>query len=161
VQSGEPPQAEPPSAAQPPLLLDVTPLSLGVETVSGYCEHIIQRNAAIPVEQTRTFSTARDRQEVVRVQICQGESRRLDENQPLGEIELSGLRSAPRGQVHIGVTFIIGADGILAVRAQDLETLQEQSIRINLIGGMQEEEIERMQQRHASLFSEQATGPHG
>jgi molecular chaperone DnaK (HSP70) len=63
--------------------------------------------------------------------------------------------------VHIGVTFIIGADGILAVRAQDLETLQEQSIRINLIGGMQEEEIERMQQRHASLFSEQATGPHG
>jgi molecular chaperone DnaK len=136
----------------PPLLLDVTPQTLGVETVGGYCEPIIKRNAAIPVEQTKIFSTARDHQDVVRVRICQGESRRLEDNQGLGEIELSGLRIAARGVVKIGVTFVISSDGTLGVRARDLETGQEQRIRINLVGGVSELEIERMRSRQAALM---------
>ncbi len=153
--SGEvapPPMPEP----EMPLLLDVTPHTLGVETVSGFCESVIRRNSAIPVEQTRMFSTARDDQEVVRVRIYQGESRRLDENEGLGEIELSGIRPAPRGQIQIGVTFEIAADGTLAVRAKDLETGKEQTVRINLVGGVPEEEIRAMQRRQAALARRQA-----
>lgn len=153
VPQGPPPMAGP--AAVAPLLLDVTPLSLGVETVSGFCEHIIKRNAAIPVEQTRIFSTAQDLQDVVRVQICQGESRRIEENQVLGELELAGLPRAARGAVKIGVTFMIDASGVLGVRAQDLATGREQTIRINLIGGVDEEEIARMQERHAHMMGGQ------
>ncbi len=150
--------AEPPAARAepepppPPLLLDVTPQTLSVETVGGYCESIIERNAAIPVEQSKIFSTAQDHQEVVRVRICQGESRKLEDNQPLGEIELAGLRVAPRGQVQIGVTFVISADGTLGVRAKDLDTGQEQTIRINLVGGVSEDEIQRMRERQAQLL---------
>jgi molecular chaperone DnaK len=136
-----------PMPMAPPLLLDVTPQSLGIETVNGYCEVVIKRNAAIPVEQTRVFSTAQDGQVLVKVRICQGESRRLDENQALGEIELSGLRAAARGDVKIGVTFVIDADGTLGVRAKDLETGREQTVRINLLGGMPDEEVQQMKAR--------------
>ena len=144
--------AQPPPMAPPPLLLDVTPQTLGVETVGGYCEAIIKRNAAIPVEQTKIFTTAQDNQEVVRVRICQGESRRLVDNQGLGEIVLTGLRVAKRGDVQIGVTFMISADGTLGVRARDLMTGHEQTIRINLVGGTSDAEIERMRARQASLL---------
>lgn len=143
---------EPPELAAPPLLLDVTPQSLGVETVGGYCQVIIKRNASIPVERTKVFTTAQDHQEVVRVRICQGESRRLEENQGLGEIELAGLRMAPRGKVRIGVTFVISADGTLGVRARDLDTGQEQTVRIKLVGGVSEDEVEQMRRRQAALF---------
>jgi molecular chaperone DnaK len=88
--------ATPAAKPEVPLLLDVTPHSLGVETVGGYCEPVIKRNAAIPVEQTRVFSTATDMQESVRVRVVQGESRRLEDNQPLGEIELSGSAAGAR-----------------------------------------------------------------
>jgi molecular chaperone DnaK len=148
----EPAAAEPPPMAPPPLLLDVTPQTLGVETVGGYCEAIIKRNAAIPVERTKIFTTAQDHQEIVRVRICQGESRRLVENQGLGEIVLTGLRIAPRGGVQIGVTFMISSDGTLGVRARDLATGQEQTIRINLVGGTSDAEIERMRARQAALL---------
>ena len=134
-----------------PLLLDVTPHSLAIETVGGYCDPVITRNAAIPVEQTRVFSTGQDNQEVVRVRICQGESRRLAENQELGEIVLTGLRPAPRGDVEVAVTFVLDADGTLGVRARDLTTGREQIIRINLVGGLPEEEIARMRQRQSAL----------
>ncbi len=136
-----------------PLLLDVTPHSLGIETVGGFCESVIKRNAAIPVEQTRIFSTAQDNQRIVRVRIFQGESRRLDDNQGLGEIELAGLRAAPRGKVQIGVTFEISADGTLGVRAKDLETGREQSVRIKLVGGMAEDEVQAMVDRQAQMLS--------
>ena len=149
---GQPAAVEPPAMAPPPLLLDVTPQTLGVETVGGYCEPIIKRNAAIPVEQTKIFTTAQDHQEVVRVRICQGESRRLVDNQGLGEIVLTGLRIAPRGGVQIGVTFMISSDGTLGVRARDLVTGQEQTIRINLVGGTSDTEIERMRARQAALL---------
>ncbi|MBW2548398.1 MAG: Hsp70 family protein, partial [Deltaproteobacteria bacterium] len=116
-----------------PLLLDVTPLSLGVETVDGYCEHIIRRNSAIPAGQTKMFTTARDRQEAVVVRICQGEARQISGNQLLGEVVLEGLRPAARGKVQIAVRFMIDADGTLQVRAQDVGTGQQQQIAIKLI----------------------------
>ncbi len=143
------PAAAPLPARPPPLLLDVTPLSLGVETVGGYCEHVIKRNAAIPVEQTLVFSTGQDGQTEVRVRICQGESRRLSENQELGAIELTGLRAAERGTLSIGVTFALDADGTLGVRARDLETGREQAVRINLVGGLGEQAIAEAEARQA------------
>ena len=131
-----------------PLLLDVTPLSLGVETVDGYCEHVIRRNSAIPAGQTKMFTTARDRQEAVIVRICQGEERQISGNQLLGEVVLDGLRPAARGKVQIAVRFMIDADGTLQVRAQDVGTGQQQQIAIKLIGELPEEEIEELTKRH-------------
>jgi molecular chaperone DnaK len=143
----------------PPLLLDVTPHSLGVETVGGYCEQVIRRNAAIPVEQTRIFTTARDHQDSVRVRICQGESRRLEDNQGLGEVVLAGLRRAARGVVKIGVTFELTADGTLNVRAKDLGTGHEQSTRVQLVGGLSEEDIRAMQARQQQMLQRSAQMP--
>jgi molecular chaperone DnaK len=153
--SSAPPVEAPPPLPETamPLLLDVTPHSLGIETVGGFCESVIKRNAAIPVEQTRIFSTAQDNQRIVRVRICQGESRRLDDNQGLGEIELAGLRAAARGKVKIGVTFEIGADGTLSVRARDLETGREQSVRIKLVGGMADDDVQAMMDRQAQMLA--------
>jgi len=133
---------------QTPLLLDVTPLSLGVETVDGYCEHIIRRNSAIPAGQTKMFTTARDRQDAVIVRICQGEARQISGNQLLGEVVLDGLRPAARGKVQIAVRFMIDADGTLQVRAQDVGTGQQQQIAIKLIGELAEDEIEQLTKRH-------------
>ncbi len=137
-----------PDGLAAPLLLDVTPLSLGVETVDGYCEHIIRRNSAIPAGQTKMFTTARDRQETVVVRICQGEEKRISNNQLLGEVVLEGLRPAARGKVQIAVRFMIDADGTLQVRAQDVGTGQQQQIAIKLIGELPEEEIEQLRRRH-------------
>ena len=131
-----------------PLLLDVTPLSLGVETVDGYCEHIIRRNSAIPAGQTKMFTTARDGQETVVVRICQGEDRHVGGNQLLGEVVLDGLRPAARGKVQIAVRFMIDADGTLQVRAQDVGTGQQQQIAIKLIGELPEQEIGELRERH-------------
>jgi molecular chaperone DnaK len=149
-----PPVEPEPDLPPLPLLLDVTPHSLGIETVGGFCEQVIKRNAAIPVEQTRVFSTAKDNQAAIHVRICQGESRKLVENQGLGEIQLTGLRPASRGQVQIGVTFMISADGILGVRARDLATGNEQTVHIKLVGGVPEEEIRRMQARQAEMLAQ-------
>ncbi len=148
------PPAPPLAAPQhrPPLLLDVTPHTLGVETVGGYCEAVIARNAAIPVEQTRIFTTGQDEQDSVSVRIVQGESRRLDENQPLGQIELTGLRRAARGDVKISVTFLMDADGTLGVRAEDLETGRAQTVRIALVGGVSDDEVRRMAERQARMM---------
>lgn len=143
--TGALPVPEGPSA---PLLLDVTPLSLGVETVDGYCEHIIRRNSAIPAGQTKMFTTARDKQETVVVRICQGESRKMGGNQLLGEVVLDGLRPAARGKVQIAVRFMIDADGTLKVRAQDVGTGQQQQIAIRLIGELPDDQIEALRARH-------------
>ena len=137
-----------PDGLKTPLLLDVTPLSLGVETVDGYCEHIIRRNSAIPAGQTKMFTTARDRQDAVIVRICQGEARQISGNQLLGEVVLDGLRPAARGKVQIAVRFMIDADGTLQVRAQDVGTGQQQQIAIKLIGELAEDEIEQLTKRH-------------
>ena len=140
--------APPATVPQAPLLLDVTPLSLGVETVDGYCERIIRRNSAIPAGQTKMFTTARDGQETVIVRICQGENRRVSGNQLLGEVVLDGLRPAARGKVQIAVRFMIDADGTLQVRAQDVGTGQQQQIAVKLIGELPEEQIEQLRERH-------------
>ncbi|MBO6937975.1 MAG: Hsp70 family protein [Deltaproteobacteria bacterium] len=151
-----PPLAPPPVAAPaPPLLVDVTPFSLGVETVDGYCEHIIKRNSPVPTEQTRIFAPGRQAQAQVAIRIAQGESRRLEQNQLLGEVvlDLDPSLSAAR-TVDIEVTFVLDSDGTLGVRARDQATGREQVTRIRLIGGIAEDELERMQER-----LEQLTGP--
>ena len=135
----------------PPLLLDVTPHTLGVETAGGFAEPVIKRNAAIPVEQTRVFSTGSDWQDAVRVRVVQGDGRRLLDNQLLGELELSGLRQARRGEVKIAVTFIIDADGSFGVTARDLDTGRQEAIRIQLVGAMGEEELAVLMQRQQRM----------
>jgi molecular chaperone DnaK len=135
----------PPSRA--PLLLDVTPHTLAVETTGGFCEPIIERNAPIPTEQTRVFSTSQDDQATVSVRVCQGESRRTDENQVLGQIALVGLRKARRGEVSIAVTFMIDADGTLNVKAIDRTTGEGQAIRVDLVGALGDRDLERIRAR--------------
>ncbi|MFO0558129.1 MAG: Hsp70 family protein [Polyangiales bacterium] len=130
------PQQPPPAPSvrmQAPLLLDVTPQSLRVETVGGLSQLVIARNSTIPLEQTREFATAYDNQQDVRIRIAQGEQAKFGENQPLGELELTGLRPAPRGDVKIAVTFELDADGTLRVRAEDMLTGAQTTARINLL----------------------------
>ncbi len=153
-----PPPSEIPQPAMvmpeqaPPILLDVTPHSLGLEVAGGYCQQIIRRNVPIPAEQTRVFTTARDDQEAAQVRVCQGESRSFEENQALGEVVLSGLRAAKRGEVKIEVVFVLDANGTLDVTARDVDTGTEQATRIDLLGGLTDEEIEAMRTRHDSLI---------
>jgi molecular chaperone DnaK len=127
-----------------PLLLDVTPHTLSVETVHGYCEALIERNAPIPTEQTRIFTTSQDQQSTVSVRVSQGESRHTDDNHVLGQIELAPLRRAPRGEVQIAVTFVIDADGTLSARAVDETTGRSQELRVRLTGAIEPAELERM-----------------
>ena len=98
------------------------------------------------------FTTASDDQDAVRVRVVQGESKRIEENQALGELELTGLRRAARGAVKIGVTFVMATDGTLGVRASDLETGREQAIRVQLVGGMDEVELAQRAQRQQQLL---------
>ena len=146
-----PPPAPDPQRKGKALLLDVTPQTLGVQTVQGFCDHIILRNAAIPVEQTRIFSTTHDNQDAVLIRICQGESRRVEKNVVLGELELLGLRAAQRGEVQIAVTFEIDTDGILNVSAKDLETGRATRTQITLFGGYSEDQVAQMEERSRSL----------
>jgi hypothetical protein len=127
-----------------PLLLDVTPHTLNVETVDGFCEPLIERNAPIPTEQTRIFTTSQDQQGLVSVRVSQGESRRTEDNHVLGQIDLLGLRKAPRGEVQIAVTFVIDADGTLSARALDQVTGRSQELRVRLTGAIEPAELERM-----------------
>jgi molecular chaperone DnaK len=126
------PPAAPPRAA--PLLIDVTPISLGVEVAGGFCDFLIRANTPVPCDRTRVFRTASDNQTGVRVRVVQGESERFSENTYLGDLELTGLRAAPRGEVEVGVTFEIDADGILNVRAKEELTGRETVARMNLLG---------------------------
>ena len=135
-----------------PLLMDVTPLSLGLETAGGYVQQLVGRNAPIPTEKTRVFSTGKDDQTEVEVRICQGDSNVFQQNQPLGAVTLGSLRKARRGEIRIEVTFMIDASGILDVKATDLDTKRVQAIRIALTGGASEAEVEAMRQRQAQLF---------
>jgi molecular chaperone DnaK len=142
------------SERPPPLLLDVTPHTLAVETVAGYCERVIEQNAPIPTEQTRLFSTSQDNQSRVSVRVCQGEERRMEHNQVLGAVELIGLPPRPRGQVKIAVTFELDSDGTLRVRARDQTTGKAQQIRINLVGALDSSAVERLRARQDALVLE-------
>jgi len=126
------------------LLLDVTPLSLGIETLGGIATPLIQRNTTIPTKKSQVFSTAADNQPSVEIHILQGERGIASENKTLGRFTLSGIPPAPRGIPQIEVTFDIDANGILHVNAKDLGTSKEQSISIQKPGGLTNAEIERM-----------------
>ena len=126
------------------LLLDVTPLSLGIETLGGIFTKIIERNTTIPTRKSQIFSTATDNQPAVSIKICQGEREMAADNKLLGNFELIGIPPAPRGLPQIEVTFDIDANGILHVAAKDLGTGKEQSIKITASSGLNEEEIKKM-----------------
>ncbi len=126
------------------LLLDVTPLSLGIETLGGIFTKIIERNTTIPTKKSQTFSTASDNQPAVTIKICQGEREMASDNKLLGNFELIGIPPAPRGVPQIEVSFDIDANGILHVSAKDLGTNKEQSIRITATSGLSEDEIKKM-----------------
>jgi molecular chaperone DnaK len=138
------------TSASTPLLIDVTPLSLGVETVGGYSDVLIPANSPVPCEKTRTFLTASDNQTTVSIRVAQGESSRFAENTRLGDLELSGLRPARRGEVKIAVTFELDADGILNVRARDQDTGRETTATIRLLGASTDaEDVRAMAERQA------------
>jgi molecular chaperone DnaK len=135
-----------------PLLIDVTPLSLGVETVGGFCDVLIDANTPVPCDRSRTFATASDGQTTVRVRVAQGPSKRFEENTYLGEVELSGIDPAARGETRIAVTFVIDPDGILDVRARDVKTGRETVVRLQLVGAVPggAGELDALRARHAA-----------
>ncbi|UCF79539.1 MAG: molecular chaperone DnaK [Candidatus Eiseniibacteriota bacterium] len=126
------------------LLLDVTPLSLGIETLGGVCTKLIERNTTIPTKKSEVFTTAADSQTTVEIHVLQGERQMAVDNKTIGRFQLTGIPPAPRGVPQIEVAFDIDANGILNVSARDKATGREQSIRIEASSGLSEEEIKRM-----------------
>ncbi|HJU06071.1 MAG TPA: molecular chaperone DnaK [Nitrospiraceae bacterium] len=126
------------------LLLDVTPLTLGIETLGGIFTHLIERNTTIPTKKSQVFSTAADNQSAVTIRVFQGEREMANDNKLLGQFDLVGIPPAPRGMPQIEVTFDIDANGIVHVAAKDLGTQKEQSIKITASSGLSKDEIDRM-----------------
>ncbi|MDY0390666.1 molecular chaperone DnaK [Desulfobulbus oligotrophicus] len=135
------------------LLLDVTPLSLGIETLGGVMTKLIEKNTTVPTKKSQVFSTAADSQPAVSIHVLQGEREMAANNKTIGRFELADIPPAPRGVPQIEVTFDLDANGILHVSAKDLGTGKEQSIRITASSGLSEEEIERMK-KDAELHAE-------
>ncbi|MCC4800415.1 molecular chaperone DnaK [Enterovibrio norvegicus] len=128
------------------LLLDVTPLSLGIETMGGVMTKLIEKNTTIPTKANQVFSTADDNQSAVTIHVLQGERKQSMHNKSLGQFNLEGIQAAPRGMPQIEVTFDLDADGILHVSAKDKSTGKEQKITIQASGGLSDDEIEKMVQ---------------
>jgi len=126
------------------LLLDVTPLSLGIETLGGVSTKLIEKNTTIPTKKSQVFSTAEDNQPAVSIRVLQGEREMANDNKMLGNFELVGIPPAPRGTPQIEVTFDIDANGIVSVSAKDKGTGKEQKIQIQASGGLTDEEIQKM-----------------
>ena len=136
------------------LLLDVTPLSLGIETLGGVFTRMIDRNTTIPTKKSQVFSTAEDNQNAVTIRVFQGEREMAADNKMLGQFDLVGIPPAPRGVPQIEVTFDIDANGIVHVTAKDKGTGKEQQIRIQASGGLSDSDIEKMVQE-AEQFAEE------
>jgi molecular chaperone DnaK len=136
------------------LLLDVTPLSLGIETLGGVMTKLIEKNTTVPTKKSQIFSTAADNQPAVSIHVLQGEREMADANKTIGRFELADIPTAPRGVPQIEVTFDLDANGILHVSAKDMGTGKEQSIRITASSGLSEEEIENMK-KDAELHAEE------
>jgi molecular chaperone DnaK len=130
------------------LLLDVTPLSLGIDTYGGHFAKLIERNTTVPVAKSHVFTTTRDNQSAVKIRVLQGESGTALENDLLGEFILQGIRPAPKGEPEVEVTFDIDANGIVSAAARDLATGQEQSITVNTTGTLSDEEISQIIEDH-------------
>ncbi|HEU0034245.1 MAG TPA: Hsp70 family protein [Kofleriaceae bacterium] len=126
-----------------PVLLDVNPATLGIQTAGGYIEQVLEKNAPIPIEKTRVFTTARDNQTRVEIDCCRGENRRYAENEPLGTLVLEQLEAKPRGDLKIEVSFRVDADGILHVRASDPVSGQRQEAHLQVLGSPTEAEKTR------------------
>mgnify|MGYP005654992585 FL=1 len=125
----------------------MTPLSLGIETEGGLFTKLVERNTTVPTERKQVFSTAADNQTAVTVSVYQGERSMAKDNRLLGQFNLEGIPSAPRGTPQVEVKFDIDANGILSVNAKDLGSNKEQSVTIEQSSGLNEEEIEKMQKR--------------
>jgi molecular chaperone DnaK len=138
------------------LLLDVTPLSLGVETQGGVMTKIIPRNTTVPTHRAEVFSTTEDNQNLVRIHVLQGEREMAEDNQALARFELVGIPPAPRGVPQIEVAFDIDADGILSVSAKDLGTGRSQQVRVSASGGLRPEQVEQLVAEAASHAEEDA-----
>jgi len=136
------------------LLLDVTPLSLGIETLGGVMTKLIEKNTTVPTKKSQVFSTAADNQPAVSIHVLQGEREMAQNNKTIGRFELADIPAAPRGVPQIEVTFDLDANGILHVSAKDLGTNKEQSIRITASSGLSEAEIERMK-KDAELHADE------
>jgi molecular chaperone DnaK len=126
------------------ILLDVTPHALGIMTFGSHFEELIPQNTTVPTGRAKIFTTSRDSQTAVKILVMQGDSKRAEENELLGEFILTGLRRAPKGEVEIEVTFEINTDGIVSVHAKDLETGQAQSIQVTASSGLTQDEIKTM-----------------
>jgi molecular chaperone DnaK len=140
-------------------LLDVTPLSLRVGVAGGLAETLIERNTPVPIEQTRTFTTTQDNQERVQIRVYQGESRKAQENELLGQFEFSGFKRAPRGQVKIDVTFEINADGIVNVTARDQETKKAASTTLSFSSGLSDGELDQILEADRTARVQSEAGP--
>lgn len=133
------------------LLLDVTPLSLGIATFGGYFTRVIDRNTPVPVKKSHIFTTAEDNQTAVKIRVLQGENDNSDENELLGEFILTGIRRAKKGEPEIEVTFDIDADGIVSVFAKDKQTGKEQSIQVTASSGLTDQEVQQLSEE-AKLY---------
>jgi molecular chaperone DnaK len=138
------PVPEPPKRAQ---VIDVTPSSFGLVTVGGFCEMLIRRSSQLPARAAKLFTTVRDGQSQVRIVVCQGETRRFDQNTALGDIVLHDLPQRPRGEVQIEVSFEIDTSGMLQVTARDAETGREQRVELDLVGRMEDHEVQASRKR--------------
>lgn len=139
------------------VLLDVTPHDLGIMTVGSHFEELIPQNTTVPTSRAKIFTTSRDNQTAVKILVMQGESRKAEENELLGEFVLTGLKPAPKGELEIEVTFAINTDGIVSVSARDTDTGLAQSIQVTATSGLTSEEIKHMMQNAQEYMVERRT----